>query len=123
VQDKGEAFGRAQPVEDHQQGKADRVGQHGFVFGAEGIVSADNRVWHVYAVKFLAPRPPRAQHVQAYPSGHRGEPRAEVLGFAASRSAQPQPGFLDGVIRLGQRAEHPVGRRPQPSAMRLELLR
>ena len=41
----------------------------------------------------------------------------------AVRAAQPQPGLLDGVVGLAQRAEHPVGHRPQVGPVLLEALR
>ena len=41
------------------------------------------------------------------------------LGVGA---ADPQPGVLDRVVGLGQRAQHPVGHRPQPGPMLLEPL-
>jgi len=61
-----------------------------------------------------------AQHVQAHPRDDRGEPSAEVLGVAGASAADPQPGFLHGVVRLAQRAEHPVGHRPQLGPVLLE---
>ena len=42
------------------------------------------------------------------------------LGVGA---AEPEPGLLHGVVRLAQRAEHPVGHRPQVGAVGLEPLR
>ena len=39
------------------------------------------------------------------------------------RAAQPQPGFLDGVLGVAHRAEHAVGDRPQARAVALELVR
>ncbi len=41
----------------------------------------------------------------------------------ASDAAQPQPGVLHGVVGLGERAEHPVGHRPQPRPVLLEAAR
>jgi hypothetical protein len=38
-------------------------------------------------------------------------------------TAKPQPGLLNGVVRLAQQAEHPVGDRPQVPAVRFEPLR
>ena len=35
--------------------------------------------------------------------------RAEVLDLVRVGAAEPQPGLLDGVVGLAQRAEHPVG--------------
>ncbi len=40
----------------------------------------------------------------------------------ASVRLQPQPRLLDGVVGLAQRAEHPVGHRPQPGPLLLESL-
>ena len=42
------------------------------------------------------------------------------LGVGA---AEAQPGLLDGVVGLAQRAEHPVGHRPQAGSVLLEALR
>ena len=42
-----------------------------------------------------------------------------LLGVGA---AEPQPGLLDGVVGLAQRAEHPVGDRPQVGAVLVESL-
>src|SRR5262249_5049101 len=64
-----------------------------------------------------------AQHVEAYPRNDRCQPSAQVLDTARCGAAEPQPGFLDGVVRLGQRAEHPVGYRPQMVLVLHELLR
>ena len=38
-------------------------------------------------------------------------------------AAEAQPGFLDGVVGLAQRAEHPVGHRSQVGPLLLEPLR
>jgi hypothetical protein len=38
-------------------------------------------------------------------------------------SADSQPGFLDRVVGLAERAEHPIGDRSQVRALRLEALR
>ena len=37
-------------------------------------------------------------------------------------AAEPQPGLLHGVVGLAERAEHPVGDRPQVAAVLLEAL-
>ena len=52
----------------------------------------------------------------------RRQPSAEVLDVARVGAAEPQPGFLHRVVRLGRRAEHPVGDRPQVGPVRLEAL-
>ena len=66
----------------------------------------------------------RAQHVEAHPRATTvvSQP-PEVLDVARVGAAEPQPGLLDGVVGLAQRAEHPVGHRPQVGAVLLELAR
>jgi hypothetical protein len=51
-----------------------------------------------------------------------GQPGAEVLDLARIGAAEPQPGVLDGVVSLAERAEHPVGDRAQMRSLLLELL-
>src|SRR5262249_34219613 len=70
----------------------------------------------------LAPRPARAQHVQAHAPDNGCQPGAEVLDGTSVGAAEPQPGFLDGVVGLAERAEHPVGHRPQLRFVVLESL-
>ncbi len=35
--------------------------------------------------------------------------------------AEPEPGFLDGVVGFARRAEHPLGHAPQMGTVGLEL--
>jgi hypothetical protein len=44
----------------------------------------------------------------------------QVLDAAAVGTAEPQPRLLNGVVRLGARAQHPVGDRPQMGPVRLK---
>ena len=64
----------------------------------------------------------RAQHVEADAADDRRQPPAEVRRPRGVGAAQPQPRLLHGVLGLGDRAEHPVGDRPQLRAVLLELL-
>ena len=98
------------------------VGQQGFVLGVASVRVADDRVGDVYAEGLLAPCLARAQHVQTHPRHYRGQPRSEVLDPPRVSATQAQPGFLDGVVGLAERAEHPVGHRPEPSPVCLETL-
>jgi hypothetical protein len=77
----------------------------------------------VRAEWLLAPRPARAQHVEADPANYRRQPSAQVLDAAGVGPAEPEPGFLDRIVGLTQRAQHSVGHRPQVDAVFLELLR
>jgi hypothetical protein len=69
----------------------------------------------------LAACPSRAKNVQAHEAHDRGQPGAQVVDVAGVGSAEPDPGLLHGVVRLGQGSEHPVGHGPQVGAVRLEL--
>ena len=46
----------------------------------------------------------------------------EVLDLAGFGAAEPQPGLLHGVVGLADRAQHPVGDRPQAAPVLLEPL-
>jgi hypothetical protein len=64
-----------------------------------------------------------AQHVQAHPADDRGQPSDQVPDGTGVGAAEPQPRFLDGVVGVAQRAEHPVGQRLQVAPVRFELAR
>ena len=123
VQHEREPLGGSQRFEHHEQRETDRVGQQRFVLGVDPVLAAHDRLGHVRVQRLLAPRLARAQHVQAHPRDDRRQPSAQVLDAAGVGAAEPQPGFLHGVVRLAQRAEHPVGHRPQVGAVGLEPLR
>jgi hypothetical protein len=42
-----------------------------------------------------------------------GQPSTEVPNAAAVGAAEPQPGFLNGILRIIQQAEYTVGHRPK----------
>ena len=96
------------------------------MLGVDPIRATHYRVWHArpegLAQGHHTPRGARAQHVQAHPSDDRGQPSAQVLDAARLGAAETQPGFLDGVVRFADRAEHPVGHRPQVTSVLLESL-
>ena len=70
----------------------------------------------------FAARPARSQHVEADPPDDRRQPGPQVVDIARVGAAQADPGFLDGVVRLGQGAEHPIGDAAQMRAVCLEAL-
>jgi hypothetical protein len=119
VQDERQAFGRGQGVEDHQQRESDRVGHERLAFG----VGVACRLGPLLADRLLAPGLTRAQQVQAHPGYDRGEPAAHVLDAFGAGPAEPQPGLLHSIVRLGGRAEHPMSHRVQAGPVRLEALR
>ena len=97
-----------QRIEHHEQREPDGVGEQRRLLGVDAAGEADYGVGHVN-VRDLRPRAPGAQHVQAHPSDDRREPGLHVLDALGILVADPNPGFLQGVVGLGERPEHPVG--------------
>jgi hypothetical protein len=123
VQDEREALRGFQCLQDHQQGQPHRVGEQHLLLGVDPLQGADQRVGDIGVQRLLAARGTRTQHVQADPADHRGQPAREVPDLAGVRAAELQPHLLDRVVRLAQRAEHPVGHRPKATAVLLEPVR
>jgi DNA-binding CsgD family transcriptional regulator/tetratricopeptide (TPR) repeat protein len=123
VQDERQPLRRGQRVQHHEQGQADRVGQHGLVLRPGALRATGDLLRQVRARGILAPRLAGLQHVQRHPGHHRGQPPAQVRHLAGVRAGQPQPGLLDGVVRVADRAQDSVGHRPQVGAVLLEPLR
>jgi len=123
VQHEGDPLGWSQPFQHHEQRNADRVPSSGFVLGVCPFLDVQDRLGLPHAQRLFTPRTARAQHVQAHPGDDRPQPSTQVLHFARAGAPQPQPCFLDGVIGLARRAEHPVGHGSQVSPVLLESLR
>jgi hypothetical protein len=121
VQHEGQSLGRSQRVQHHEQCQTDGVGQQRFMFRVDPVLTAGGRLGHVLE-RLLAARVTGAQHVQTHPRHHRGQPRGEVLDAAGVCPAEPKPGFLNGVVGLTRRTEHPDGYRPETTAVLLEAL-
>ena len=100
VQHERQPLGGGQGFEHHQQRETDRVSQQGFVLGVGPVLATRNRVGHVRAQWFLAPRLARAEHVQADPPHDRRKPSAEVVYAVRVGPTEPQPGLLDDIVRL-----------------------
>jgi hypothetical protein len=121
VQDEGQPFGRGQRLEHDQQRQADRVGEQRLVLGVGPVCGIDDRVGNVHVERLLGPRSARAEHVQRHACHDRRQPGAKVLDLARVGAAEPQPGVLDGVVSLAERAEHPVGDRAEMRPLLFEL--
>ena len=123
VQDEREPLGRRQRLEHDEQRQADRVRQQRLVLrvvpSARSTIGSGMRTPSGSSRRTLRERSmfseTRATTVVSQP------PRFSIC--ARVGAAQPQPGFLDGVVRLAQRAEHPVGHRPQAGSVLLESFR
>jgi hypothetical protein len=81
-----------------------------------------DRLRRVRGERLLTSRLPRPQHVEAHARDDRGQPSAKVVDLRAIDAAEPQPRFLNGVVHLAQRAEHPVGHGAQVGSVRFESL-
>jgi hypothetical protein len=71
----------------------------------------------------LAASGPGTQEIQADPRHDSGQPGPHILNVSGIGAAQPQPGLLDGIIRFGQRAKHPVRHAAQVTSILFESLR
>lgn len=123
VQHEGDSLGGSQRVEYQEQRGADRVGQERVVFGVGPVRRARDRIGQMGTQRLLASRRARTQHVEAHPRDDRCKPSTQVLDAADVGAAEPEPGFLGGIVRLAERAEHPVGHCPQAGAVGFESLR
>ncbi len=116
VEHEGQPLGRLELVEDDQQGEADRVGEHQLLFGVGGSGAFGAQIQ-----RLLVARRARAQHVEADAPDDRGQPAARVRDVARIGAVEAQPRLLEGVVGLGERAEHAIRDPPQVAAMLLEV--
>jgi hypothetical protein len=72
--------------------------------------------------RLLAPRCARPQHVEAHVRDDGGQPSAKIVDARGIGAAESQPRFLNGVVDLGQRAEHPVRHGAQVGSVLFESL-
>jgi hypothetical protein len=124
VEHERESFRRLQLLEDDEQRQTDRVGDHGVRLGPFVTTdrASDDRIRHVHVQGILPARRSRAQHVQAHARHDRRQPPPQVVDTTDIPAAQPNPGFLDGVLRLADRSEHAIRDRPQPRSVLFKLL-
>jgi hypothetical protein len=109
-----------QRLEHDQEREPDRVGEQRLLLGVE-VVGTDDRLGDPRVGRVLAPGAPGPQHIQADTPDHGRQPAAEVVDRRAVAAAEPQPGLLDRVVALVERAEHAVGHPPQVRPVLLEL--
>ncbi len=104
------------------EGQADRIGQEGLLLGLRIAGRADDGVREVSRQRLVPPDMARAQHVEADAGDDRRQPSPEVLDLTRVGPADSDPGVLDGVVGVGERAQHPVGDGPQVVTLLLEAL-
>jgi hypothetical protein len=122
VQDERQPFGRRQRVEHDEQREADGVGEQRLGLRVGLVAVGHDGVGQTGADGLLGSGRAGAQHVKADPAHHGGEPAAEVVDRGGVGAGQPYPGLLHRVLGVGQRAEHPVRDRAQPSPLGVEPL-
>jgi hypothetical protein len=122
VQHERKALRRRQPFEHDQQREPDRIREERFVLGAAPARAGRDRLRRVRGERLLAPRGARPQHVEAHARHDGGQPSAKVVNACGLGAAESQPRFLNGVVDLAQRAEHPVGHGAQMGSVLFESL-
>jgi hypothetical protein len=120
VQHERESLRRGQRVQHREQRQSDRIRQQRLVLGIDPVRPVDERIGKPACERLLAPRLAGAEHVQRDPGDNGRQPGAEVLEPARVGAVEPEPRLLHRVVRLAQRAEHPIGDRPQAGAVLLE---
>src|SRR5215211_597286 len=123
VQHEREPLRWGQRLEHYEQRQSDGIGQQRLVLGIDSVRPVDKRIGEPPGERLLPPRLARAEHVQRHAGDDGRQPSAQVLDLVAVGAVEAQPGLLDGVVRLAERAEHPVGHTSQPAPVLLELLR
>ncbi len=122
VQHECEPLRGREVLEHDEQREPYRVGQDGLLLRIHGVRTTGDRLDGLLGQGLFAPRLAGAQHVERHARDDGGQPAAEVLDVARVRAAGPQPRFLDRILGLAQRAEHPVGHAAQAASLRLEPL-
>ncbi len=125
VEHERDPFGWSEGIHDDVQRNADGVREQGFFLGIDPGGPGGLRREHSERdlERLLGPHSAPAERVQADPAGHCGEPAAQVLEAAGTGPRQSQPRLLDGVVRVGVRAEHAERDRVEIGALGLEFRR
>jgi len=121
VEHERQPFRRLELLEDDEQRESDRVGQHGVRFGIP-VGPSDHGIGQVRVQGFLPARCPRPQHVQAHARDDRRQPTSQVLDVTYIGPAESNPAFLDRIVGLAGRPEHPIRHGTQMRAVLFELL-
>ncbi len=121
VEDERETLRGVECLEHHEKRQAHGVGEHDRVARVDGLAGHD-RIGHSRLEGLLAPRAPRAQHVEAHAGRDGGQPPIGVVDARRARLAHPQPGLLERVVCLARRAEHPIRDGPETRPLLLEPL-
>jgi len=64
----------------------------------------------------------RPQDVQAHARDDGCQPSTEVVDLLGIGAAQSQPGFLNGIVHVAQRAQHPIRHGAQAGSVFFESL-
>lgn len=123
MEDEGQSLSGSQGIEHDEERQADRVGKERLVLWSKFSRWADDRIGEMHLEGFLSPDISRAEHIEANAGDDRCQPSARILDLVRLGSAHPHPGVLDCIVGLCERAQHPIGDRPQMAPLLLEALR
>ena len=104
VQDEGQPLGRARVSSTTSRATPTESARSASCSGSVASGRSRIEVGHVRPHRLLAPGAPRAQDVQRDPGDDGRQPGPEVLDVAGVGPAEADPGLLDGVVRLAERA-------------------
>ena len=114
---------RRQRLEHDEQREPNGVRQHGLLLGPGGLICGEDRLRQPAPDVFLAARGAASEHVERDPADDGRQPAGEVVHRIRVAAPQAQPALLDRVVRLADRAEHPIGDRVQSCSILFELAR
>jgi hypothetical protein len=122
VQDERQPLARAQRVEHHEQGEADRIGQRHLLVRRRVLGGRHHQVRGFLPVGGFGAGSAGSQQVQAEAADHGGQPARQVGDGRLVLADETHPGILDDVLGVGVRAQHAVRDGAQPVALGLERL-
>ena len=123
MQDEGQPFRRGQGVQHDQHRQPDGVGHQRLLLGIALVLEqAHQRLVRPALDQVFAPSLARAQHVEADAADDRRQPPAHVLHLRGACAVQAKPGFLNRIVGLCRRSEHPLRDSSQVRPVSLELL-
>ena len=120
MQNEGQPLSGSQGIEYDQERQADRVGKECLALWSKFSHRADDRIRETYLEGILAPDLACSEHVQTDAGDDRRQPSTKVLDVVRLGPTDSNPGVLDSVVSLGERAQHPIG---DGSKLRPVLLR
>ncbi len=122
VQHERQPLGGRQPLQDDEQRHPDRVGEQRLLFRVDRLCSRRVRGGIRLVERLLGSGAAGPQRVQTDARDDGRQPAPHVAYVGDVGAVHPQPCLLNGVLGLGQRAQHAVGDRTEMRPVLLELI-